>query len=315
MMSRERWERQLAFNNKFFVDKVNKTVDKLTLSEREDWTQKFLLHIVKEQAEVLDEINFKMHRKENKNVILSNVIEEMMDIQKFVLGLFQVWGFTYQEYCEAFDRKTSVVEQRYNQENELNLINPYNPICAFDLDGVVFDYPKCFLDWVYMTTGFKFVDINELKSNFKMQDYEYLKDKYRQCGIKSKLPLKPGFREFLDILRENKFQVIGLTSRPYKKYSRIYPDTLENLKLHKVSLDALFWSENKCLDILRLFPNIKFFIDDDLNQIIPISEQGYKTFWLKQKWQELPYKYPKQIIISEEFKEIIRILKLERIIR
>lgn len=285
MIDKERWLRQLRFNQRFFIDKLGKDMSELTLEEKQIWTQKYLLHIVKEITEVLDEINFKMHRKEEKPVILSNILEELIDNLKFILGLFQLWGFTYEEVMQGFDDKSTVVEQRYQQEHELNLIDSAKPIACIDLDGIIFDYPKCFIDWAY-NAGYidmRYNSTHEMKHAIGLIKWEEIKDSYRQSGIKSKLPVKHGVINFLEKLRKNGYQIIGLTARPYKQYSRIYHDTLKNLKLFNIKLDAIFWDDNKCLKILKSFPNISFFLDDDLKQVNSVAELGYKVFWFPDK--------------------------------
>lgn len=307
MITKEQWERQLAFNERFFKDKLDKSIDELTLEEREEWTQKFLLHLDKEKTEVLDEINFKMHRKHNKKIIRSNILEELIDIQKFNLGLFQLWQFTYEDYIEGFNNKSTVVEQRYRQEHELDLLNPEKPICALDLDGVIFDYPNCFIDWA---KKFYFigdaVTIKQIKEDHGLEIYESMKDAYRQSGAKARLPLKSGIFNFISILKACDYQIIGLTSRPYSKYSRIYYDTLDCLKYHGIELDALFWSDNKCLEIIKSFPNIKFFIDDELRQAAPVAKKGYTTFIMKSTEQvegEIP-EFP-TLIQANDFTDVI----------
>ncbi|MBZ4649283.1 hypothetical protein [Thermosipho sp. (in: thermotogales)] len=283
MITEDRWNRQLEFNQKFFKDYLNKSMTSLDINEKQEWTQKFLLHLVKELSEVLDEINFKMHRVENKEIILSNILEEITDIQKFTLGLYQLWGFTYEDYLKAFDMKTAVVEQRYKQEHELDLLSKNKLICGIDLDGVIFDYPRCFLDWAIKNFSLPlpyYKNLKQLKSSVGLETYEKIKDAYRQSGYKAQLPIKKNVDEFIKFLKLNGYQVIGLTSRPYEKYSRIYSDTLKCLKSHNIELDAIFWSKEKCLKIIKTCPNIKFFIDDDLNQVNSIAEQGYEVFWL-----------------------------------
>lgn len=309
MVDETRWNRQLEFNRRFFKDKLSKDISELTMEEKTYWTTVFLLHLTKEQAEVLDEIPFKMHRKENKEIILSNILEELIDIQKFVLGLFQIWGFTYEDYLKAFDMKTAVVEQRYRQEHELDLLDKNKLICGIDLDGVIFDYPRCFLDWAVKNFNLPlpyYKNLKQLKSSIGIELYEKIKDAYRQSGYKAHLPIKKNADEFVRLLKLNGYQVIGLTSRPYEKYARIYSDTLECLRKHNIELDAIFWSKEKCLEIIKSCPNIQFFIDDDLEQVKQIAEQGYKVFWFYNPDEYEEYEIDnKNIVVVKDFDEII----------
>lgn len=286
MLTKELWDRQLDFNRKFFMNTIGKDISKLTLEEKQVWTQKFLLHITKEISEVLDEINWKMHRKENKDVIFSNILEELTDNQKFLLGIYQIWGFTYDDYISEFKRKTFVVEQRYKQEHEIDLLCKDSKVCALDLDGVLCKYPEGFLNFVKEKFDIEYNDIYELKKRVGVKEYEHYKHIYRLSGEKQFLEPRSGASEFTQRLRKAGYKIVIITARPYEKYMRIYYDTLYWLEKNNIVYDAIFWDKDKCVKIVKELPSIEFLVEDDYNNALQVAEEGYKVYLMRTKYNK-----------------------------
>jgi len=115
MFSKFMWHRmrqvQTRFNKNFI--KFNE----ITFEERQRKTEKWLLHLFSEVNEFLNEINWKMHRT-HKEVFRQKIIEEWIDIFKFLLGLADVWGITSLEIFNMFMEKSKIVEQKYYKEME-----------------------------------------------------------------------------------------------------------------------------------------------------------------------------------------------------
>lgn len=273
------WQIQLEFNDKFFQKKLGKKTSELSLEEKVAWTKNHLLSIVKETMEVLDEIpNWKEHRNENSEFILSNLLEEIIDVNKFSVGLAQLWDMSSDQYYEEYIRKSIVVEQRWNQEQELNLIDKDAKIVGIDIDGVLGEYHSWFLQFVENVFGFEFDSIEALKKKLGTKEYENIKSMYRQSGAKAKMPVRPGAVELTHKLKEMGYQIIILTARPYKEYSRIYPDTLEFLRKNDIKFDAIIWDEQKHLKIIREFPNLEFMIEDTPEIAYEVAREGYKVY-------------------------------------
>ena len=62
-------------------------------------------------------------------------------------GLFQIWGVDEKEFVEEFIRKSNVVQQRYNQEFNF-IVDKNKRIVIFDIDGVIANYPNCFVEFI-----------------------------------------------------------------------------------------------------------------------------------------------------------------------
>jgi len=153
----------------------------------------------------------------------------------------------------------------------------------------------------------------------KLKFYE-LKENYRLSGIKQNMGTVAGARETLELLKEKDYFIILITARPYKKYFRIYSDTLNWLKKNNLKFDALIWQEEKEKYIIEHFNRDQalFCIDDNVSNIEKLAKNGFKTFYMPNK---LMYDKPssvskiidnmpnKNITIIENHKKLIKIIK------
>ena len=261
-MSRKLWELQHNFNKKFWVTKGGwpNTIDAKTAA-----TKDYIVHLIREILEVLDELSWKMHRASSKQELdLSNILEELIDTQKFLYGIAQLWGFSHEEYEIEFLRKSSVVEQRFAQEQQLSVLQ-HQPVVLIDIDGVLTDYPSCFYKWLdeeHLQGKLPMTALQYYRA-LPLKDREALKRLYRQSGVKQRLPLMPGARELLQLLRQRtQFKLVLLTNRPYAEHYRIYPDTLAWLQANSLPFDAIFWARDKGLEAVQHFSNIHWALDD-----------------------------------------------------
>ena len=274
------WKRQKDFNEK--INGVQKTQ-----KEKELMTKEFVLHLMTEAAEVLENINWKFHRKDvyNKNnpISISNIKEELIDCAKYVFSMAQFWGMDSQEFLKEFERKSIVVEQRYNQEKKLNLIKDKNVICV-DIDGVLAKYPTGFVSFIEKEKKIKIPKpqtynlYDEVGAIIGKDEVKRLKHKFRESGEKRYLPILPGCAKVLQEIKSTGNKIILLSARPVKKYTRIFGDTIEWLKSNKIPYDAIIWDENKEEKILNEFPKIKFMVEDHPGNAQKIAAAGYKVF-------------------------------------
>lgn len=264
------WDIQREFNDKFFETKGGWPKEEELVTASKD----FAIHLIKEATEVLDELSFKMHRVGRGEVDRDNVLEELVDVQKFLWGWMQIWGFTWDDFREEFKRKSTVVEQRFTQEQSLpDLVN--HPCCVIDLDGCIFPYPECFYEWSIETfyPTHSLHEFEQLYKSMPLLNREELKKKYRQSGVKARLPLIAGAKELLAcVRRRSKIKIILMTNRPYSEFYRIYPDTLACLKKHDLPFDAIIWSRDKGVDALKVMKNICWAVDDNLDNIKRFKE-------------------------------------------
>ncbi len=270
------WKDQKEFN-KNFID-----IEKMSKKEKVQQTKEYVLHLNSECDELLREMAWKVHRKQNTEIIESNLLEEVIDIFKYWLSIMQLWGFKPEDFVDEYYRKSSVVEQRYKQELQLDFES--DRIVGVDIDGVLADYPYHFVNFINekIGTNYKPEDITTYDLYYgclglPVQIVKNLKDEFRQSGQNRYIPLIKGAKDFLKELQEDGYRIVLLSARPYKKYKRIFADTQEWLKKNKLVHDAILWDEDKCERLIREYgkDNVKFFIEDHLgnaNSIAKISK-------------------------------------------
>ena len=77
-------------------------------------------------------------------------------------------------------------------------------IITCDIDGVLTDYPKCWLEFLQDICGTLYNSTNEAKE--KEPNYSYYKDLYRESNYKATLPIINYNKEALNKLAE-KFDI------------------------------------------------------------------------------------------------------------
>lgn len=276
------WDIQKKFNDKFFETKGGWPTEADLVSANKD----FAIHLIKEATEVLDEVSFKMHRKGKGAVDRDNVLEELVDVSKFLFGWMQIWGFTWDDFREEFKRKSMVVDQRFDFEQSLPSLASA-PCCIIDIDGVLASYPRGYYEWCIgnFYQHYSLTEFSKLYSEMDLLARDHLKTQYRKSGAKADLPLIPGAKELVDcVLRRSKLKIILMTNRPYAEHYRIYPDTLAWLKKNKISHDGIVWSRDKGVDVLKNFKNVLFAVDDEVGNVKRLREAGITTCHVREEF-------------------------------
>lgn len=281
--------------------------------QRQYWHEKYTLLLNKELMEVLEETEFKPHRKIQGKMVRSNMVEELVDVFKYWMCLCQVHEVDVEEIVEEYHRKSNVVKQRYFQEKVLK----YNgDIVGVDIDGVLADYPRGFVDFVNEQTGRNIDPIaivgynvaDELSKEFGMDRQECinLKHIYRDSGQKRFIPVIEGARQFLEELKCMGLTVVLLTSRPVKEYKRMFADTQYWLAENKLHYDAILFDEAKGERLIKEFgkDKVRFFVDDVASFANGISNNGIKCYLLNKS-------YNRNIVEGDR---VIRVDNLEEIL-
>lgn len=270
---------------KYFYDPEN-----LTDEDKIKFTKEYILSMHKELGEVLDTMSWKLHRKENKIKSDNNTVEEIIDCFKFLLNLCIIWKIDADKFAKEFFRKSMVVRQRYNQE-VLNVIDKNEKVCAIDLDDTLAKSSDHFVK-VYNEQNHIADDEHcfktrvQLKEGIPILKYEKFKNYFRESGEKIKIEIKKGAKELCQSLKEKGYKIVIISARPYKKYNRIFPDTLEWLNNNGIKYDALYFEKDKHLKILEQIPNLSFIIEDNPDCAKQISEQGYKVFLIDNEHED-----------------------------
>ena len=269
---------QESFTEKFFEKQGLSIKDVLNDKQlKVKWNKEYVLALSKEVYGVLDEIDWKMHTSKNTEDVNDNVLEECVDVLKYLFGIIQLNGFSVDDLHQKFIDKSKVVEAKFNQEDVMDKIKASNKKIAFiDIDGVLADWPGGFLKWA----GYE--SLTQFKNNVNKKKQYKIKSKYRTCGIKAKLDVLDSVENFMKSTCE-KYNVVLLTARPYKKYFRIYSDTLKWLKDNNICYDAIVFDEEKEKYIINNFDpkQVAFCIDDDITNANKLSDSGFKVYLKK----------------------------------
>lgn len=281
----------------------------LSQGKQVELTKELMLQLYGECDELLRETAYKSHRKMSAQIIASNLKEEWIDIFKYWLSIGLVWGFDSETLFEEYWRKSKVVEQRYHQEKTLDLVNN-NKLVALDVDGVLADYPDSFQKFIKNKTGI-WINIStyDLYSEYaRIVGHEkmlQLKHEYRETGQKRYIPVIPGATQLCDDIHDLGYNIIFLTSRPVKRYARIFADTIEWLEKNRLKQpgDAIIFDEDKNYRAVREFPMIRFMVEDNLKFATEIAQLGIPVFLLDKIYNKTDEQHP----------NIIRVETLEKI--
>ena len=287
-MNKEIWEDQKKFNKLFFKDQ-NLVLSQLSLKDRIKWAKEFFFHINKELTDLINCLpNWKMHYQhdDQHEFIKSNLKEEYVDAFKYFMGLGQVLGITYHDIENVYQEKSNVVKQKYAQNRKLDQLRDHQ-IVIFDIDGVINNYPDCFLDWLKRSKKMCFKDMHHLHEKLDTKSYEDLKKQYRLSGAKKNQPINPDTLKVMKELKRAHETIILFTTRPVGLYKVIYSDTLQWLKKNKIPFDAIFWSDYQQKDdIYKLGFDIKFIVEDSLQNAKLFNHEGYKVFLINNKYNQ-----------------------------
>lgn len=271
---KELWDSQKLFTERV-ISALDKSIEEMSDDDKIKWTKEYLLSINTECSEALSTLPWKLHRKydsEDKNYRYEFLIE-LIDIQKYLWGLMQIWGVSIEEFIEVFKTKTHEVEKRWMQEFELLGIENEKKVCIIDIDGVLNYYPKCFYDWVES----KFAVSPDEMTVAAHADF---KEKYRASGAKKLQQVNFESKKALKLLKQHGYIIVLLTKRPYLFVRRIVSDTLWWLNKNDIVYDYIFWSQGKPKTyILDKITDMRFAVDDSYDSCDAFREAGVKVYW------------------------------------
>lgn len=270
-------------------------LDVMTHRQKIEVTKEYLLCLHKELAEVLDELDWKSHRKLDQLVVgADGLAEEFVDVQKYLWNLAHLWELNYHQYSEALDRKTYVVEERWRMEkNELDV-----PAVACDIDEVLFEWTDSFSAWVIGHHP----ELLSIRKGRNPLEWERVKKEYRESGAKSH-----GTANVANIRSLRKFRTMGcsivlLTYRPRKITPNLEYDTLKWIEANDVPCDKLYWASNsKSVYMAELLRSCSVFIDDDREACASVASIGRSSYWLTSSFDDPPVRCVKVASVEDVY--------------
>jgi hypothetical protein len=310
-MNKEIWLDQLKFNKTLFKD-YGLDVESLSSKEKIKWAKEFFFHINKELADLINCLpNWKMHYRNDEGeteIISSNLVEEYVDVFKYFMGLGQVLGISLDDVLKGYKNKTEVIKQKYKQNKKFDQLRE-KEVVLFDIDGVINNYPECYIDWLKKEKNLDFKSIEEMKDKLDLKSYENLKSEYRLSGAKRSQPVIKETVELMKTLKNQGETIILFTNRPVSKYRIIYSDTLHWLKTNHIPFDAIYWSDyHQKEDIYKLKFKIKFIVEDNLDNAKNFVHENHLVFLIQKNYnKDKFYKNNKLIRIKNPLDVLRRI--------
>ena len=269
----ELWDSQYYFTKDMLKDTRKVELGKIEGKELISITEKYILSMHKELSEVLDGLDWKEHRKDNQPQVRSNIIEELIDVQKYVWGLMQIWNVDVEEFISEFEKKTFVVNERWRMEKYIL----GDKIIVCDIDGVLYQHDKNFREWIEQAKPH--MKDSSKKDNalaWEESKWEFRDSEQHRYG--------DAYKENIQALNELKnkgWDIVLMTYRPKKVFTSLEYDTLYWLKANGVPYDKLIWAAYEKYFYMRdEMRNAEIFIDDEYGTCKLVSSLGKRVYWV-----------------------------------
>lgn len=174
-----------------------------------------------------------------------------------------------------------------------------------DLDGILNNYPQCWLIYLADRCGTLYETVSLAKQN--EIGYKQFKDEYRNSSYKATLPVLRKNRDSINSIISKGFQPVMVTSRPIldKKYPNLYKRTLEWLINSGVHFSSFEYKDPDACFIDK-YPQIRFHIDDDPLYAKKLSQKGVKVYLLRnENWDFSAVVSDENIVIIDKLDEIL----------
>lgn len=243
-------------------------LERLNLDPRKDTVglhHSICTHMLSEVHELLDCLPWFLHKKP-KVAERYALVEECVDVFKWLLNIMHLHGIECAEFEQVFDEKTAVVEDRIRTIRfiERMKIDPV-PCLVLDLDGVIVDRDTAILEFYDRKHGIRYNSLAFLRSRLTAKDWEELKFEFYRSGAFQRSSLSSVFLP--DVLRDSKsVPKVIITARDVKMFPQIHYQTLQFLKLLNIPYDALIFAKDKSKAVYNwLHPDSYFFDDEQIH--------------------------------------------------
>lgn len=259
----------------------------------------FMMGIISEVAELMGCLKWKDHRKDPPwmpAVLRPRVLEEMVDVFKYWDSVRIAFDFSWDEFHEAWWRKSMICQQRYCEEHVGDL---EGPIIVLDLDGPVCDWRTCFLGWledahphVYTPELWNLRQpVNSVTLGVTEDQWSRIKFEFRMSGAKGRAPIVPGAQEQIQNWLRRDINVVILTARPIHECKDLLSQTFFWLKERDITPTFFWWTRNELkgsiISKAGLADRVLMAFDDDPEQCRNLHNHGVPvTQILTESWPE-----------------------------
>jgi hypothetical protein len=149
---------------------------------------------------------------------------------------------------------------------------------SFDIDGVINNYPQCFLDFCQYSYGFAAANLVDLKNTIDENEYLKIKNEYRNSDYKYNLPVDLNIASAIKKL-SFEYDIYILTSRPFYKFPAMFDRTSLWLKKNGIAYKEMLPKSSDSINNKR----IRLHVDDEEDHILPLLNQTSANFILLKK--------------------------------
>ena len=94
-------------------------LDDLSHSDLTELSRYYILALHKELSEILDNVDgWKLHRPATGEHKRNLLVEEGIDVEKYLVGLLIIWGVTPWEFMATFRAKSKIVADRWAEDKK-----------------------------------------------------------------------------------------------------------------------------------------------------------------------------------------------------
>lgn len=243
--------------------------ENLTDEERSRICQELLLGLYEEAGELARYADVRRyHLLHRPASVKSNVIDQGVDVLKYLVSVLQLHGATAEEFAAAFKTKTRIVRDRWDQQH-VELTHDTRLIIT-DLDGCVVDMAE----FESHINGLR--DRDDADPAEMTAALEEVKERFYIHGGFQSLPPLPGAVDALRQIREFGYKLVIVTARPYWLYRRLYGDTMRWCDDNGVSYDAIIFGKDKAEVVTEQIHPARptWFIEDRKKHCIELTDIG-----------------------------------------
>ena len=175
-------------------------------------------------------------------------------------------------------------------------------VAAFDIDGVLNNYPQSWLDFINANNEFPIHDLRDAKKLLSYQRYKELKQAYRKAGEQASVASEASL--VTAELKSLGFKIVLITLRPFELYDNLYKDTIHWLEDNKITYDSVIGDKNKHIRILHEYPLLSFMVEDHRFIANLVAHWGYKVY-LKENIYNIGY-VEKGVIRIKRLREVLK---------
>ena len=260
------WDEQREFNEALAtLDPSERTQERMV--------ETYALGLIEEISEVLRRVNWKYHRRQDKPEIDRVALaDDLADLEKYVMCLWQLFGFDLDNRLTAIDKKTKALWQVI--ETEFSAPEPGQPVLVCDLDNTLAKYTVGFAEWMGRQGYLSSSPVEEFSSyqlhrlfDLDFPTYQSLKIYWERGANGGGYDTLQPYSSWVEAVRKAREQgcyLVLVTARPHLDTKQVWYDCWTWAKKHLGRVDRLLFCESGRIKI-----------------VLDYLKAGHPTVWLE----------------------------------